>query len=94
MPILCFGGRSRLLTLIPEVLNGKIKSRIIDPDYPRISAKVLGHNGLAPGDWFPFQLCAMRDGAHGESQAGISGSVIDGAWSIVVSKAYEGVDDE
>lgn len=83
-----------LLTLIKEVLKGSIRSRAIDEGYPRRSAKVLGHNGLAPGAWFAYRICALRDGAHGESQAGISGNIQDGAHSIVVSGAYEGVDQE
>lgn len=36
------------------------------------SAKVLGHNGLAIGQWFPNQLSAMWYGGHGDSNAGIS----------------------
>lgn len=74
--------------------GGQIRSRSLDPDYDRRSAKVIGDNGLTVGDWYPYRLCALRDGAHGESQAGISGSVDDGAWSIVVAGAYEGVDEE
>ncbi|KAG6361980.1 hypothetical protein INS49_010209 [Diaporthe citri] len=80
--------------ILPKVSGGIVRSRSIDPDYDRRrSAKVLGDNGLAAGDWFPYRLCALRDGAHGESQAGISG-VDDGAWSIVVAGAYEGVDED
>lgn len=74
--------------------GGVIRSRSIDPDYARPSAKVSGDNGLAVGEWWPYRVCALRDGAHGESQAGISGSVADGAHSVVVAGAYEGVDEE
>lgn len=86
---------SMLLTLTPEVSEGKVRSLSIDPNYKdRRSAKVLGHNGLEVGAWSAYRLCALRDGAHGESQAGISGNIEDGAWSIVLSGVYEGVDEE
>ena len=85
-----------MLTPIPVVSGGVIRSRRLDREYPRPrpSAKVVGDNGLAVGDWFPYRICALRDGAHGESQAGISGDIDSGAYSIVVAGAYEEVDDE
>jgi len=48
-------------------------------------AKVFGHNGLEPGQWWPLQICALRDGAHGSKMAGISGTGDDGCYSVVVS---------
>lgn len=47
--------------------------------------KVFGDNGLEVGDWWPQRICALRDGAHGSMQGGIAGSLITGAFSIVVS---------
>jgi SAD/SRA domain len=44
--------------------------------------------------WWPLQLCACRDGAHGAPMAGISGTRSSGAYSIVVSKMYEGLDED
>lgn len=32
--------------------------------------QVEGHNGLFVGQWWPLQICALRDGAHGELEAG------------------------
>ena len=32
--------------------------------------KVFGDNGAVLGQWWPSQLCAVRDGIHGASQAG------------------------
>lgn len=56
----------------------------IDPDYKeRRRANVWGHNGLQVGDWWPYQICALRDGAHGSKQGGIYGNLKDGAFSIV-----------
>jgi len=44
-----------------------------------------GSNGLVNGQWFPTQLCAVRDGAHMTPQGGISGKSGEGAWSIILS---------
>lgn len=51
----------------------------------RRDCRVVGHNGLEVGDWWPLRICALRDGAHGAMQAGIAGSSNDGAYSIVIS---------
>ena len=48
-------------------------------------ANVFGHNGLTVGAWWPFQICALRDGAHGSNNGGIYGKQDIGAYSIVVS---------
>lgn len=54
-----------------------------------------GHNGLVAGQWWPRQICAFRDGAHGTLQGGISGSKTDGARSVVMSgKEYEKEDED
>jgi hypothetical protein len=88
----CLGDRSRALTYTTAVTqNGKKK---LDPRGPRRSAKVPGHNGLDIGAWFPTRLSALVDGAHGASQAGISGNIDYGAFSIVVAATYKEVDDE
>lgn len=58
----------------------KIKDPTLKLDYHR-----FGHNGLSVGDWWPYQACALRDGAHGSSMGGIAGGARDGAKSIVVS---------
>ncbi|KAK1760179.1 E3 ubiquitin-protein ligase UHRF1 [Echria macrotheca] len=47
--------------------------------------RVIGHNGLEPGDWWPNQRLALFHGAHGHPVSGISGSSQTGAYSIVVS---------
>ncbi|KAB8302385.1 hypothetical protein EYC80_005809 [Monilinia laxa] len=53
-----------------------------------------GHNGLTVGDCWPIQLAALRDGAHGASQGGISGDKDLGAYSIMISSHYEGFDQD
>jgi hypothetical protein len=56
-----------------------------DPTYIRTSAKSYGANGLVLGQWWPSQLCTLRDGAHGVTQGGIFGENGKGAYSIVLS---------
>ncbi|TGO48660.1 hypothetical protein BOTNAR_0465g00080 [Botryotinia narcissicola] len=58
------------------------------------NAKIHGHNGLTVGDCLPRQMAALRDGAHGAPQAGIVGDKKEGAYSIVISKHYEGFDKD
>ena len=58
--------------------------RILDKSAARPS-NVFGHNGLVVGQWWPYRICALRDGAHGATQGGIAGSAKTGAYSVVVS---------
>jgi hypothetical protein len=46
---------------------------------------VFGHNGLKVGAWWPMQICALRDGAHGSLMGGIAGKRDLGAYSIILS---------
>ena len=76
--------------------DGKtVKSRRFAPDYrDRVSPNYVGEGKLVNGMWWPLQFCAMRDGAHGETEAGIHGQLGHGAYSIVVSEGgYSNVDD-
>lgn len=75
--------------------DGKVvKSRKFASDYAdRISPNYVGEGNLVNGMWWPLQFCAMRDGAHGETEAGIHGQLGFGAYSIVVSDGgYRNVD--
>ena len=71
---------------------------VLDPRYEaeKRPFKTFGHNGLAPGAWWPYQKVALFHGAHGHSMAGISGQERQGAWSIVVSgrSKYEDLDHD
>ncbi|KAI0999331.1 hypothetical protein K3495_g8866 [Podosphaera aphanis] len=65
-------------------------SRTLDNRYTwKRSWEVIGHNGLINGQWWPLRICCVRDGAHGELEAGISGKLgedaIEGAYSVVVA---------
>ncbi|KAI8951586.1 hypothetical protein F4801DRAFT_544454 [Xylaria longipes] len=74
--------------------SGKRKDYRLRADIPRKSAKVYGHNDIALGTWYPFQINALFWGAHGARMAGIAGSVTSGAWSIVVAGTYEDLDTD
>ncbi len=50
------------------------------------AANVIGDNGLVNGQWFASRACAVRDGAHGEIEAGIYGETNKGAYSVVVAQ--------
>ncbi|KAF2254143.1 hypothetical protein BU26DRAFT_134308 [Trematosphaeria pertusa] len=58
----------------------------IDPTYKgRQYADFYGQGHLVLGQWWPTQLCTVRDGAHGNPQGGIYGKKEKGAYSIVLS---------
>ncbi|KAA6412875.1 MAG: hypothetical protein FRX48_03868 [Lasallia pustulata] len=74
--------------------SGKTRSYKIDDQYPSVPYKVFGNNGLVIGQWWPLQICALRDGAHGMRIAGIAGSQSMGVTSIVVSGLYTALDTD
>ena len=52
------------------------KSHSIEKEFAgRISCNYVGAGNLVNGQWWPLQLCAKRDGAHGEVEKGIHGQV-------------------
>ncbi len=72
-----------------EKKDGLKTTDSINPDYAAVSAKYHGNGDLLNGQWWPTQLCALRDGAHGSSQAGISGSSGDGVYSCIMSGGHD-----
>ncbi|KAI0975790.1 PUA-like domain-containing protein [Xylaria arbuscula] len=74
--------------------SGKRKDYRLRTDLPRKSCKVYGHNDIALGSWYPFQINAIFWGAHGARMAGIAGNVTSGAWSIVIAGTYEDLDTD
>jgi hypothetical protein len=56
-----------------------------------VSCNVWGENNLQNGQWWPLQICAKRDGGHGEIEGGIHGQAGKGAFSVVLSNG--GYDD-
>ncbi|RPA98407.1 hypothetical protein L873DRAFT_1043384 [Choiromyces venosus 120613-1] len=78
---------------IVTTANGR-KTYSLDRRFPKRDANVFGANGLTVGDWWPYQICALRDGAHGSRMGGIHGRVNVGAYSIVISGGYEDTDED
>ena len=75
--------------------NGTLVYRL-DDSWEKVPTDRFGHNGLTVGDWWPFQICALRDGAHGSRMGGIHGHVQRGAFSVVISggTSYEDNDHD
>lgn len=66
-----------------------------DPYFNRPNFRVFGHNGCTVGDWWPLQIAACRDGAHGSIMGGIArGGPNGAATSIVISGGYKGLDQD
>ncbi|KAI4851733.1 hypothetical protein E4T44_01952 [Aureobasidium sp. EXF-8845] len=66
----------------------------LDPKFKRRKGNVHGNNHLRNGQWWPSQLCAVRDGAHSATIAGICGKAGEGAYSCVLSGgSYPNVDN-
>jgi hypothetical protein len=78
----------------PSSTPKKPKKRIDLEHKYKEAWKVFGDNHLLNGQWWPRQICAIRDGAHGSSVAGISGISGEGAVSIVYSGTYKGDKDD
>ena len=58
-----------IVTVKPKDRNGDRLDPTYREKHPR-DPKVFGDNGAVLGQWWPSQLCAVRDGIHGLSQAG------------------------
>ena len=63
----------------------KTKTYAIEKLFNKRDSNVRGHNGIAVGQWWPLQICAVRDGAHGARMGGISGTEGTGVYSVVIS---------
>ncbi|KAG9960841.1 hypothetical protein KCU61_g6170, partial [Aureobasidium melanogenum] len=65
----------------------------LDPKYSRKKGDFHGNGHLRNGQWWPTQLCAVRDGAHSATVAGICGRIGEGAFSCVMSGgSYPNID--
>jgi SAD/SRA domain len=51
----------------------------------RRNSQQFGNNGLISGETWIYQVCLLRDGGHGDTEAGISGIKGQGATSLVLS---------
>ena len=77
---------SNMFRGIKNMVKGDNKGQgpSIDDDY-KMDWHFHGEGHLVNSDWFANQLCAVRDGAHGSAQGGISGIKEMGAVSISMS---------
>ncbi|KAF2420540.1 hypothetical protein EJ08DRAFT_598301 [Tothia fuscella] len=74
--------------------DNPVSYKLAIPKNLRPSYNNFGHNGLTVGQWWPLQVCLIRDGAHGSSQGGIYGTQDMGAMSIIVSGAFKHLDED
>lgn len=89
-----WGRNGIMFGVVPKI--GKNKTMQLDRRYlaEKRPFNRFGDNGLRPGDWYANQLVALFHGAHGARMAGISATIQNGAYSIVVSGTYKNVDEE
>lgn len=75
--------------------GNKFTSRNLEMGYlGRKSCNYTGAGNLVNGQWWPLQICALRDGAHGELEGGIHGQPGKWAYSIVLGGGgYSDVDE-
>ena len=75
--------------------NKSTRHHKVDPSYAfKYDCSYFGPGHLEIGQWWPLQVCAMRDGAHGEMEGGIHGKTGQGAFSIVMSGGgYANIDN-
>ncbi|KAF2808173.1 uncharacterized protein BDZ99DRAFT_464069 [Mytilinidion resinicola] len=84
-----------ILRGIKRAFDGQRNSDKIDPDYKqRLYANYYGQGNLINGQWWPTQLCTLRDGAHGSAQGGIFGEKDRGTYSIVLSGGHKYGDED
>lgn len=86
----------RGITTARKTTNGtKRTTHKLDAAYEhRRSCNHVGPGELQNGQWWPLQVAAMRDGAHGEIEAGIHGKPEKGAFSVVLSGGGYADEDE
>lgn len=75
--------------------NGRVRtSRTLEKGYRfKVSPAYVGEGNLTNGQWWPLQICLLRDGAHGLTEGGISGNSGGVAHSVIVSNSgYADID--
>ncbi|CAI6339329.1 unnamed protein product [Periconia digitata] len=78
-----------------EVRMGRDRSADrIASTWKKVNARYYGEGDLVLGQWWPTQLCLVRDGAHGAAQGGIYGEKLRGAFSIVLSGGSQYEDED
>lgn len=78
-----------------ETGKKEIKSRKLEDNYPKKSHAYVGQGTLTNGQWWPLQICLIRDGVHGALESGIAGARGGVAHSVVLSNSgYGNIDNE
>lgn len=81
------------INILRGITIKKIGNRSTDSIHPgaKIPWNYFGAGNLVNGQWWPTQLTAVRDGAHGSAQGGIAGikGSEPGAVSIVMAGGYK-----
>ena len=70
-------------------------SRNLEAGYKfKVAPGYVGQGDLTNGQWWPLQICLLRDGAHGLTEGGISGNRGGVAHSVIVSNSgYADIDN-
>ncbi|KAL8648646.1 MAG: hypothetical protein Q9210_004872 [Variospora velana] len=70
-------------------------TKSLDKNYSlKVPASYHGEGDLVNGQWWPLQICTIRDGAHGLAEGGIYGQAAQGAYSIIMSGGgYADIDE-
>ena len=71
-------GKGKDASVADRLAEGHQRFRLMDP-------KQHGNGLLQNGTWFPSQLAILRDGGHGASQGGITGTPTSGAYSVIMA---------
>lgn len=88
-------GKNGIMHGVVLKVSGRRRDYILDSRYKKRDAKVYGDNGLRPGAWWPMQIVALFNGAHGSKIGDISGNSETGAYSVVTSGGqYEDLDQD
>lgn len=66
----------------------EFKIRSLEKAFPMVKANYHGQGNLYNGQWWPLQICTIRDGAHGSFEGGIYGK--PGAGTSFVSILFGG----
>lgn len=82
--------------LLRGIIPGKGKSGSsdrssdkLDRNWSHGNPQYHGNGDLVNGQWWPTQLAALRDGAHGSAQAGIHGKPGEGAFSCIMAGNHD-----
>lgn len=68
----------------------EFKIRSLEKSFPVVKANYHGQGNLYNGQWWPLQICTIRDGAHGCLEGGIYGKPGAGTSFILILLRHPG----